>query len=60
MTPSTDERLLVDATGASAQLIADVTPAAATELGLVPGCGVWLTVKETAVESYSAPPHPGR
>ena len=46
-------RLLVDADG---QLIADVTPAAAAELGLSPGREVWLTVKETAVERYSALP----
>ncbi len=34
-------------------LIADVTPAAATELGLVPGRSVWLAVKETAVRRTS-------
>lgn len=45
-------RLLVDA---DRQLIADVTQAAAAELGLVPGRAVWLTVKETAVERYPAP-----
>ena len=33
-------------------LIADVTPAAATELGLVPGRVVWLSVKETSVNAY--------
>lgn len=32
--------------------IADVTPAAATELGLAPGRHVWLSVKETSVRSY--------
>jgi ABC-type sulfate/molybdate transport systems ATPase subunit len=32
--------------------IADVTPAAATELGLAPGRRVWLSVKETSVRSY--------
>ena len=36
-------------------LIADVTRAAATELGLAPGREVWLSVKETAVTSYAAP-----
>ena len=36
-------------------LLADVTPAAATELGLAPGREVWLSVKETAVTSYAAP-----
>jgi molybdate transport system ATP-binding protein len=35
-----------------ADLIADVTPAAATELGLVPGRAVWLSVKETSVNAY--------
>ena len=34
-------------------LIADVTPEAAVELDLVPGRLVWLTVKETAVTTYS-------
>jgi molybdate transport system ATP-binding protein len=47
-------RLLV---GTDPQLIADVTPAATRELGLEPGREVWLSVKETAVETYpSAPP----
>jgi molybdate transport system ATP-binding protein len=36
-------------------LLADVTPAAAAELGLAPGRDVWLSVKETAVTSYAAP-----
>ena len=35
-------------------LIADVTPAAATELSLVPGREVWLSVKATAVRSYAS------
>jgi len=35
------------------ELIADVTPAAATELGLVTGRVVWLAVKETSVRAYS-------
>jgi molybdate transport system ATP-binding protein len=35
-------------------LLADVTPAAVAELGLTPGRPVWLSVKETAVRSYSA------
>ena len=43
-------RLLVDATP---DLLADVTPAAAAELGLAPGRQVWLSVKETAVEAYA-------
>ncbi|MBO0608926.1 ABC transporter ATP-binding protein [Myceligenerans salitolerans] len=33
-------------------LIADVTPAATRELGLVPGRPVWLSVKETAITTY--------
>ena len=35
-------------------LLADVTPAAAAELGLVPGRQVWLSVKSTAVSRYAA------
>jgi molybdate transport system ATP-binding protein len=46
-------RLLVHA---GPDLIADVTPAAATDLGLVPGTDVWLSVKATAVRSYPAGP----
>ena len=42
-------RLLVRA---QPDLIADVTPAAATELGLAPGREVWLSVKATAVSTY--------
>ncbi len=38
------------------ELIADVTPAATRELGLEPGREVWLSVKETAVETYSVAP----
>ena len=48
-------RLLVRA---DPDLIADVTPAAATELGLMPGREVWLSVKATAVRSYAAGPEP--
>ena len=44
-------RLLVTA---GPDLIADVTPAAATELGLVPGREVWLSVKATSVRRYPA------
>ncbi len=43
-------RLLV---GADRELIADVTPAATAELELAPGREVWLSVKETAVSTYS-------
>jgi len=46
-------RLLV---GTDPELIADVTPAATRELGLEPGTDVWLSVKETAVETYSLSP----
>ena len=44
-------RLLVTA---DPDLIADVTPAAATELGLAPGREVWLSVKATSVRRYAA------
>lgn len=37
---------------ASPDLLADLTPAAATELGLVPGREVWLSAKATAVNRY--------
>lgn len=46
-------RLLVHA---SPDLLADVTPAAATELELVPGREVWLSAKATAVSRYGAHP----
>lgn len=52
VTPHGDAvRLLVDA---ESQLLADVTPAAAAELGLVPGREVWAAVKETAITWYDA------
>ncbi len=38
------------------ELIADVTPAAAVELGLAPGRTVWLSAKETAVDTYGREP----
>ena len=41
--------------GGGRDLMADVTPAAAAELGLTPGRGVWLSVKETSVRRYPAP-----
>jgi len=44
-------RLLVHA---SPDLLADLTPAAAVELGLVPGREVWLSAKATAVSRYGA------
>ena len=39
---------------AGAGLIADVTPASATQLGLVPGAEVWATVKATEISVYGA------
>ena len=44
-------RLLVHA---SPDLLADLTPAAATELELAPGREVWLSAKATAVSRYAA------
>lgn len=44
-------RLLVHA---SPDLLADLTPAAAAELGLAPGRDVWLSAKATAVSRYGA------
>ena len=44
-------RLLVHA---APDLLADVTPAAAVELGLAPGRDVWLSAKATAVSRYGA------
>jgi molybdate transport system ATP-binding protein len=44
-------RLMVHA---SPDLLADLTPAAATELGLAPGREVWLSAKATAVSRYGA------
>ena len=46
-------RLVVHADNGQ-ELIADVTPDAATELGLAPGRDVWVSVKETSVRSYAA------
>ena len=43
-------RLLVHA---SPDLLADLTPAAATELALAPGREVWLSAKATAVSRYA-------
>ena len=43
----TATRYACSSTPTPADLIADVTPAAATELGLAPGREVWLSVKET-------------
>ena len=41
---------------AGSDLIADVTPEAATELALTPGRSVWLSVKATAVRRYPSSP----
>jgi molybdate transport system ATP-binding protein len=41
---------------ASPDLLADLTPAAATELALVPGREVWLSAKATAVSRYARDP----
>ncbi|MDT0202176.1 ABC transporter ATP-binding protein [Nocardioides sp. AE5] len=46
-------RVVVRTDGGGPELIADVTPAAATELGLAPGRVVWATVKETSVQSFT-------
>ena len=46
-------RLLVHA---SPDLLADLTPAAATELALAPGTEVWLSAKATAVSRYAISP----
>jgi molybdate transport system ATP-binding protein len=40
---------------AGPDLIADVTPRATRELDLAPGREVWLSVKETAIQSYAGP-----
>jgi len=49
-------RLLVNTEPEGPDLIADVTPAAATELGLAPGVEVWCSAKATAVRTYPVPP----
>ena len=41
---------------AGAGLIADVTPASATQLALVPGAEVWATVKATEISVYGGEP----
>ncbi len=54
-TPHGDALRLVVRTGSGGHardLIADVTPGAAAELGLAPGRAVWLSVKETSVNAY--------
>jgi len=54
--PHGDALRVVVRTAGGRDLIADVTPAAATELGLVPGRRVWLSVKETSVNAYAEAP----
>lgn len=49
-------RLVVRVDGGGPELLADVTPGAATELGLSVGRAVWVSVKQTSVRSYAAPP----
>ena len=51
-------RLQVARAADGALLLADVTPAAAAELGLAPGREVWLAVKATAVTTYDAAREP--
>ncbi|HSE08594.1 MAG TPA: ABC transporter ATP-binding protein [Nocardioidaceae bacterium] len=46
-------RVHLDALAPAQALIADVTPAAAAELGLAPGRMVWATVKATEVTVYA-------
>lgn len=46
-------RLVVRTRDGGPELIADVTPSAATELGLAPGREVWASVKEASVEEYT-------
>ncbi|MDP3967639.1 MAG: TOBE domain-containing protein, partial [Nocardioides sp.] len=45
--------------GEEQDLIADVTPHAATDLGLVPGVAVWASVKATEVTPYAERSAPG-
>jgi molybdate transport system ATP-binding protein len=54
--PHGDALRVVVRTQEGRDLIADVTPAAAAELGLVPGRLVWLSVKETSVSTYAERP----
>ncbi|KQY56355.1 MULTISPECIES: ABC transporter ATP-binding protein [unclassified Nocardioides] len=48
-------RVVVHVADDGPELLADVTPAAAVELGLSVGRVVWLSVKQTSVRSYTAP-----
>lgn len=49
-------RVLVESPTTGAPLIADVTPASATALGLGPGTPVWAAVKATEVSVYDVAP----
>lgn len=41
--------LVAGAPGAPSDVVAEVTPAAAADLGLAEGSGVWLSVKATEI-----------
>ena len=47
------DRIRVRITG-PIPVVAEITPAAVSELGLVVGCGVWVSVKATEVDVYAA------
>ena len=55
-TPHGDALRLLVATEDGPELLADVTPAAAVDLGLTAGREVWLTVKATATTTDSMRP----
>ena len=56
VSPHGDALRLLVRTTPGPDLIADVTPAAAADLGLTAGVDVWLSVKATAVRRYRATP----
>jgi len=49
-------RVHLSLVGEGQDLIADLTPGSATELGLVPGVAVWASVKAVEVTPYAASP----
>ena len=55
-TPHGDALRMLVTTEGGPDLLADVTPAAAVDLGLAPGREVWLSVKETASTTYRLRP----
>ena len=55
-TPHGDALRLLVTTDEGADLLADVTPAAAVDLGLTAGREVWLSVKETATATDTMRP----